>query len=76
MKGEKAKDAKRAKNQTEATVHNLFFGHYGLEKELIDAGIMDPVSKCISDPRRIIGIDETPQMLDNNGQGPRPKAIG
>eukprot|EP00965_Chrysotila_dentata_P005033 164770-Pleurochrysis_carterae.AAC.2 len=37
---------------------------------------MDPVTKRIHDVRRVIGIDETPQMLDNNSQGPRPKAIG
>eukprot|EP00965_Chrysotila_dentata_P178887 5907248-Pleurochrysis_carterae.AAC.1 len=34
---------------------------------------MDPVSKHVKDPRRIIGIDKIPQMLDNNGQGPQPR---
>eukprot|EP00965_Chrysotila_dentata_P035060 1166804-Pleurochrysis_carterae.AAC.1 len=76
LKGEKAEDAKRAKKQTEATVQHHFYGEFGLQNELIDAGIMDAQTKRILDPRRIIGIDETPQMLDNNGQGPRPKAIG
>mmetsp|Transcript_20033 Transcript_20033/g.42309 ORF Transcript_20033/g.42309 Transcript_20033/m.42309 type:complete len:262 (+) Transcript_20033:530-1315(+) len=75
-KGEKAEDAKGAKKQTKATVHNHFYSEYGLEKELVDAGVMDPITKRISDPRRVIGIDETPQMLENNSQGPRPKAIG
>eukprot|EP00965_Chrysotila_dentata_P188234 6172609-Pleurochrysis_carterae.AAC.1 len=69
LKGETAED-------TDATVENHLYGKYGIEKELVDAGIMHPVTKFISDPRRILGIDETPQMLDNNGQGPMPKAIG
>ena len=32
--------------------------------------------QAIKDPRRVVGIDETPQMTDNNGVGPKPKALG
>ena len=34
------------------------------------------VMQAIKDPRRVVGIDETPQMTDNNGVGPKPKALG
>eukprot|EP00965_Chrysotila_dentata_P224565 6194254-Pleurochrysis_carterae.AAC.1 len=37
---------------------------------------MDPETKRTKDPQRIIGINETQQMLDRNGQRPHPKSIG
>ena len=36
---------------TEATVDRQFHNEFGLEAELIDAGIMDPETKVIKDPR-------------------------
>ena len=38
---ERSQDAKRAAKMTEVTVERHFHGEFGLEAELIDAGIMD-----------------------------------
>ena len=38
-------DEKRAAKMTEATVERHFHGEFGLEAELVDAGIMDPETK-------------------------------
>ena len=69
----RAQDQKRAAKMTEATVQRHFFGKYGLEAELIDAGIMDPETKVIKDPRRLLNSDETPQPIDAPQKGRRPK---
>ena len=41
----RAEEARRSKKYTETVVHNHFHGEYGLERELIDAGVMDPHTK-------------------------------
>ena len=76
VKGEVAKEDVRAKKQNEAAVTHHFYGEAGIEAELIDAGIMDRESKTISDPRRFLWTDETPQFIDNNSVGSKPKAVG
>ena len=58
---------------TEKTVERHFHGEFGLEAELIDAGIMDPITKVISDPRRVLNCDETPQQIDAPQKGSRKK---
>ena len=50
-----------------------FHGEYGLQAELIDAGIMDSETKVIKDPRRVLNSDETPQPIDAPQKGRRPK---
>ena len=44
---------------TEDTIQGHFYSEFGLEAELVDAGIMDPESKVIKDPRRVLNSDET-----------------
>jgi len=41
----RAEEEKRSQKHREAVVENHFFGEYGLERELIDAGVMDPHTK-------------------------------
>ena len=50
-----------------------FHSEFGLEAELIDASIMDPETKMIRDPRRVLNVDETPQPLDAPQKGSRKK---
>jgi len=69
----RAEEERRSRKRTEVVVQNHFFGEYGLERELIDAGIMDPHTKVINDPRRILNGDETPQPLDVPQRGRRAK---
>ena len=49
-----AQDTKRAVKMHEGTVEKHFNGEYGLGAELIDAGVMDPETKVITDPRRVL----------------------
>ena len=69
----RSQDEKRAAKMTEAVVERHFHGEFGLEAELIDAGIMDPVTKVIKDPRRLLNMDETPQPIDAPQKGRRNK---
>ena len=69
----RSQDQNRAAKMTEKTVERHFHGEFGLEAELIDAGIMDPVTKVISDPRRVLNCDETPQPIDAPQKGSRKK---
>ena len=43
----------------EGTIQGHFYSEFGHEAELVDAGIMDPESKVIKDPRRVLNSDET-----------------
>ena len=70
---DRAQDEKRATKMTEATVERHFLGEFGLEAELLDAGVMDPDTKVILDPRRLLNSDETPQPIDAPQKGSRPK---
>ena len=47
---DRSQDEKRATKMTEATVQRHFHGEFGLEAELVDAGIMDPETKVGSNP--------------------------
>lgn len=53
-----------------------FYGDFGLEAELINAGIADADTKETADLRRIIKFDETPQMADGTATGTRKEAFG
>ena len=75
-KAPKTSEAKRVGKQREAVVKRHFHGEFGLERELVDAGIMDPATKLIRDPRRVINFDETSQMLDGTASGTRSKCYG
>eukprot|EP00966_Prymnesium_polylepis_P255447 5902064-Prymnesium_polylepis.1 len=55
----RSQDQNRAAKMTEKTVECHVNGEFGLEAELIDAGIMDPVTKVVLDPRRVLNCDET-----------------
>ena len=71
-------DKQRADVHTEESVQEHFFSKAGLEAELIDAGIMDPVTKVILDPRRVLNRDECPQFIDFNstiGGGQKKVAV-
>lgn len=68
---ERSQDVQRAVKMTEAVVERHFYGEFGLEAELIDAGIMDPETKVIGDPRRVLNSDETPQPIDTPQKGSR-----
>ena len=70
----RSQDEKRAVKMTEATVERHFHGEFGLEAELIDAGVMDRETKVIADPRRVLNSDETPQPIDAPQKGSRKKA--
>jgi len=59
-------DGKRAAAANEETVDEHFNGVWGLRAELIDAGIMDPSTFEITDPRRVLNLDECPQFIDYN----------
>ena len=56
-------DQKRQDTCNEDIIDLHFEGTAGLRRELIAAGIMDDGGN-ISDPRRVINIDEIPQMAD------------
>lgn len=70
----KTAEVKRVEKMTEATVKRHFSGKYGLEVELIAAGVMDADSKEIIDLRRLLNCDETPQPADVAQRGKRKKA--
>jgi hypothetical protein len=70
---DRTQDVTRAAKMTEAVVDRHFFGEFGLEAELIDAGVMDASTKIIKDPRRLLNADETPQGVDAPQKGARPK---
>lgn len=76
VKGESNIEDNRSKKQNEHTVQKHFYGEFGIEAELLDANIMDPVTKKVIDPRRVLWTDETPQFIDYNATGAQPKAIG
>jgi len=49
---DRAQDVRRARKMKESTVQNHFYGEFGLEAELVHAGIMDPTTKvCPSSAR-------------------------
>ena len=58
---------------TEKTLARHFDGEFGLAAKLIDAKVMDPVTLVISDPRRLLNSDETPQPIDAPQKGSRKK---
>jgi hypothetical protein len=68
---ERSQDVARAVKMTEEVVQRHFHGEFGLEAELIDAGVMDPATKVIADPRRVLNGDETPQPVDAPQKGRR-----
>ena len=70
---ERSQDQNRAVKMTNKVVERHFHGEFGLEAELVDAGVMNPITKAISDPRRILNSDETPQPVDAPQKGRRPK---
>ncbi|KAK3271485.1 hypothetical protein CYMTET_20164 [Cymbomonas tetramitiformis] len=53
---------------TEETVQEHFYAPAGLEAALLDAGIMDPNTRRILDPRRVLNRDETPQFISFDTQ--------
>ncbi|KAK3249698.1 hypothetical protein CYMTET_40890 [Cymbomonas tetramitiformis] len=64
-----AVEKKRLAQYTEETVNEHFFAEgSGLHDTLVRCGIMDPVTKEITDPKRILNRDETPQFVDFNTQ--------
>tara|TARA_B110000046_G_scaffold128325_1_gene134724 strand:+ start:965 stop:2272 length:1308 start_codon:yes stop_codon:yes gene_type:complete len=68
-----AQDEKRSAKMHEGTIKGHFYAEFGLEAELIDAGVMDPETKVIKDPRRVLNSDETPQPIDMPQKGSRNK---
>lgn len=71
---ERSQDVKRAAKMTEATVERHFHGEFGLEAELIDAGIMDPETKVGSYPH---ACEHTCAHIDRAlHQGPHPGLLG
>jgi hypothetical protein len=70
---ERSQDQNRAVKMTEKTVRRHFHGEFGLEAELVDAGVMDSETKVIADPRRVLNSDETPQPVDAPQKGSRKK---
>jgi hypothetical protein len=54
----------RAARANNNTVEEHFFDVRGLEPALLLHGIMDPVTKRITDPRRLLNLDETPQPVN------------
>ena len=70
---DRAQDQQRSVMMTETVVNQHFYGEFGLEAELLAAGIMDPDTKVIKDTRRLLNMDETPQPLDAPQKGSRPK---
>ena len=75
-KSETNMDATRAKKMNEHTVQNHFYGDAGLEASMIHHKVMDPETKVIIDPRRVIALDELGQFFEHGGVGPRPKSWG
>ena len=69
-------DASRTKKQNEGTVQKHFFGEYGVGASLKSIGQIDPETGHIKDPRAVLWMDEMPQALDADNQGPRTKAWG
>ena len=69
----RSQDVARAVKMTDDVVERHFHGEFGLEAELIDAGVMDPETKVIKDPRRVLNGDETPQPIDAPQKGRRAK---
>ena len=62
---------------TEATVKEHFFAKgAGLRDTLIRAGIMDPETGHIADPRRVLNRDEMPQFFDFTAHGQGTKKVG
>jgi len=55
---------RRAEKNNDEVVDRHFNGEAGLEKTLLKLGIMDPVTKRIQSPERVLNKDETPQMID------------
>ena len=70
---ERSQDQNRAVKMTDKVVERHFHGEFGLEAELVDAGVMNPITKAISDPRRMLNSDETPQPVDAPQKGRRQK---
>ena len=75
-KAVKPKDSKRQKKQNEHTVEHHFFGPFGLEAELLSVNNLDPATKQIKDPRRLLNADEMPQFLDFIANGKLTRAFG
>ena len=72
----RAADATRTKKQNEGTVEKHFHGEYGVAASLKSIGQIDPETGRIKDPRAIIWVDEMPQALNADNQGPRTAAWG
>ena len=69
----RSQDQNRAVKMTEKTIQRHFHSEFGLEAELVDAGVMDTETKVIADPRRVLNSDETPQPIDAPQKGSRKK---
>ncbi|KAK3268255.1 hypothetical protein CYMTET_23230 [Cymbomonas tetramitiformis] len=62
-----AVEKKRVAQYTEEPINEHFHAPgCGLEDTLVRHGIMDPVTKQITDPKRVLNRDETPQFVDFN----------
>ena len=72
----RAADATRTKKQNEGTVEKHFSGEYGVAASLKSIGQIDPETGRIKDPRAIVWVDEMPQALSADNQGPRTAAWG
>jgi hypothetical protein len=59
----RAQEEKRSKKMRESVVQEHFFGKYGLEAELVDAGIMDKDSKVCCAPPPVSRRAPTPPPL-------------
>ncbi|KAJ1623938.1 hypothetical protein T492DRAFT_882709 [Pavlovales sp. CCMP2436] len=70
----KAEDMQMVSKQTEIVVERHFYGEFGLRRELIDAGIMNPITNVIRDPRCLLNFDETAQMIDGTATGYKKKS--
>ncbi|KAK3274494.1 hypothetical protein CYMTET_17320 [Cymbomonas tetramitiformis] len=67
-----AVEKKRIAAYTEETIEEHFFAEgSGLEATLIRHGIMCAVTKKITDPKRLLNRDETPQFVDFKGNNIR-----
>ena len=69
----RSQDQNRAVKMTEKTIQRHFHSEFGLEAELVDAGVMDTETKVIADPRRVLNSNETPQPIDAPQKGSRKK---
>ena len=72
----KTQDSKRQKKQNEGTVNRHFNGAFGLEAELLSVGNLDPETRRIKDPRRLLNCDEMPQFLAYIANGKLQRAFG